>query len=511
MLTRRAMLIGAGGVAGTAAVGTALFRTGPAPDHRFTVVASQIPPVLDVSKAGSSINLLRPTIENVVETMLENDSNGTIRPGVCDWTMSDDAKTIDYHVRPGVKFHNGDLVTAHDIKWSHERILKGLPSYKSRCYDIAHVEALDDRTVRFGFKTSGGTYLRTRGAYVYSKRHFDSVGEAAFSAQPIGTGPYRLSRFKSAEYADFDAFEDYWGEKPALKKARIAYVLEDMTRVAMLRSGEADLIMAVPFSMVPVLQKMGFGRADADVHPTFSVRFQLANPHTPWMDRRVRLAIAHAIDADAMINGLFGGVPHHYAGFGPTEPGYDPTLKPYAYDPALAKRLLAEAGYPNGFKMPFTYFTNSYYGSRETTEVVALYLRKVGIDVQASAVDSSQTIGFNRTYARDPKAVMVTLATAVFASYSDPVEAMRFSYGTKPPNSWYRSKEFDVLIDRAIRARTPEERNAALQACTRKIHEDLPIIPLWNNVVVYMMRDGVRFAPTQHDVPLMRLKDIALA
>jgi peptide/nickel transport system substrate-binding protein len=504
------MLAGAG-IFGVAAAGTALFRSGGTPDRRFTVAVSQSPPVLDVSKAGSSINLLRPTLENVVETMVENDTNGQVRPGLCDWTMSDDMRTIDYHVRPGVRFHNGDLVTAHDVAFSHQRMFKGLPSYKSRCYDLAHVEALDDRTIRFGFRTSGGTYLRTRGAYVYSKRHFDEVGEAAFSAQPVGTGPYKLARFKNAEYADFDAFPEYWGRKPAIQRARMMYVLEDMTRVAMLRSGEADLIMAVPFSMVPVLQQMGYGRADADVHPTFSVRFQLANPHTPWMDRRVRLAIAHAIDSDAMIKGLFGGVPHHFGGFGPTEEGFDPLLKPYPYDPALARRLLAEAGYPNGFVMPFTYFTNSYYGSRETTEVVTLYLRRIGIDVRPTAVDSSQALTFNRTNARDPHAVMVTLATAVFASYSDPVEAMRFSYGTKPPNSWYRSKEFDVLIDRAIRARTDAERADALRACARKMHEDLPIIPLWNNVVVYMMQNGVRFAPTPHDVPLMRLKDITLA
>ena len=161
--------------------------------------------------------------------------------------------------------------------------------------------------------------------------------------------------------------------------------------------------------------------------------------------------------------------------------------------------------------MPFTYFTNSYYGSRETAEVVTLYLRRVGIDVKAAAVDSSQTLGFNRENGRNPKAVMVTLATAVFASYADPVEAMRFSYGTRPSNSWYPSREFDVLIDKAIRANTPEARAEALRNCTRKIHEDIPIIPLWNNVVVYMMRPGIGFAPIQRDVPLMRLKDITQA
>ena len=87
---------------------------------------------------------------------------------------------------------------------------------------------------------------------------------------------------------------------------------------------------------------------------------------------------------------------------------------------------------------------------------------------------------------------------------------MRFSYGTRPPNSWYRSPEFQRLIDAAVRANDDESRAAALRACARKIHEDLQIIPLWNSVVVYMMRQGVRFRPTQRDVPLMRVKDMRL-
>ncbi|MGH7914708.1 MAG: ABC transporter substrate-binding protein [Candidatus Binataceae bacterium] len=369
--SRRQIIIGAGGVA-AATAGGALLRAGPVADRRFTVVVNQIPPVLDMSKVGAAINLLRPTIENVVETLVERDTDGTIRPGVCDWTISPDAKTVEYRVRPGIRFHNGDLLSAHDIKWSHDRIYRGLASYRSRCYDLDHVVVIDDRTVRFLFRTSGGTYLRTRGTYVYSRRYYEAAGEERFCSQPIGTGPYRLTRFKEAEYADFDAFEDYWGGPPPIRKARIFYALEDMTRVAMLRSGEADLIMAVPFPMVPVLSTMGFGRSEANVHPTFSIRFQLVNPSTPWMDRRVRLAIAHAIDADAIINGLFGGVPKHYAGFAPGEAGYDPTLTPYEYDPDLSRKLLAEAGYTNGFEMPLTYFTNNYYGSRETVEAISL-------------------------------------------------------------------------------------------------------------------------------------------
>ncbi len=204
-------------------------------------------------------------------------------------------------------------------------------------------------------------------------------------------------------------------------------------------------------------------------------------------------------------------MPRQYPGFGPTEEGYDPGLKPFEYDPDLSRRLLAEAGHANGFTMPMVYFTNNYYGSRETAEIVTLYLRKVGIEVDAQAMDSAHASAFNREVGADPKAVITSLATAVFASYSDPVEAMRFSYGNRQPNSWYRSPEIQRLIDNAIVARTPETRAAALRAVMRQFREDVPIVPLWNNVVVYMSRPGVQFTPTQRDVPLMRIKDVRLA
>jgi peptide/nickel transport system substrate-binding protein len=504
------MILGGGGVAGALALGSSFASLRRDSDDRVRIAMNQNPATLDMSKAGAGINVLRPAIENVVETLIENDPDGNIRPGVCDWTISPDAKLVEYRVRAGVRFHSGDRVTAHDIKFSHDRLYAGLPSYRSRCYDLARVEVVDDRTARFHFRTSGGTYLRTRGAYVYSKAYFDRVGDAEFSARPVGTGPYRIAEYRDAEYLDLDAFDDYWGGAPAIRKARLLFVLEDMTRVAMLRSGEADVIMAVPYSMVPVLDGLGFGRATAQVHPTFTVRFQLANPDTPWADRRVRLAIAHAIDSDAIISGLFGGLPNHYAGFSPLEPGYDPTLRPYDYNPDLSRRLLREAGYGDGFTMPLVYFANNYYGGRETAEAVTFFLRHVGITVEASALDSAHAIAFNRQYARDRNAVMVALGTGVYANYSDPVEAMRFSYGTRPPNSWYRSPEFQRLIDAAVRANDDESRAAALRACARKIHEDLQIIPLWNSVVVYMMRQGVRFRPTQRDVPLMRVKDMRL-
>ncbi|WP_162806304.1 ABC transporter substrate-binding protein [Sphingosinicella terrae] len=443
--------------------------------------------------------------------MLDNGPDGSVGPGLCEATISDDQRVVEYRVRPGIRFHNGMPVTAEDIAFSHERCMDGQPTYRSRCYDLERLEVVDERTIRFHFRTSGGTYLRTRGTYVFSRSYLRDVGEERFATHPVGTGPYQFVRFVESEFADLDAFPAYWRERPQIHKARIIFAPEDMTRVAMLQSGEADIVMAVPFPMVPELQRQGFARADANVHPTFALRFHMLNPEAPWYDRRVRLAMAHAIDQEAMVNGVFGGIPRTLPGLFPDEVGYDPELRRRAYDPALARRLLAEAGYPNGFRMPLIYFVGNYQGGRETAEVVTLFLRRIGIDVEPEGVDSAGTPAFNREHARNPHSMMVNIATAVFANYSDSVESMRFSYGSRPPNSWYRSPVFDRLVDRAIRAPTEAERAEAVRACVRQIHEDVAIIPLWNNVVVYMMREGVHFRPTNRDVPLLRLRDVTRA
>jgi peptide/nickel transport system substrate-binding protein len=286
------------------------------------------------------------------------------------------------------------------------------------------------------------------------------------------------------------------------------FVPEDMTRVSMLRSGEADMVMAVPFSMVPMLRGAGFGMASADMHPTFSVRFQLANKETPWSDKRVRLAIAHAIDSKAIINGVFAGIPKHYAGFAPGEAGFDPTLPTYSYDPGKARALLAEAGFANGFRMPLVYWTNAYYGMRETTEAVVLYLRAIGIQCDVSGIDAAQGLEMNREAAKDPTARLVTIAPSLLASYGEPAEAMRQGYTSGSPYSWYHDKGFDAMVKRAATSADPHDYEAALRACARKIHDDMPIVPVWNNVAVYMMRPRIAFTPTARDIPGMSLRNV---
>jgi peptide/nickel transport system substrate-binding protein len=506
--TRREILRGAVALAGLAAVGCSRPQAHREGDDRLVVGMNQMPATLDFSLAGGGTNSVRPLIENIIEGLVSRTHAGDIVPSLADWTASDDARTIRFKLRQGVKFHNGAPFTSEDVLFSHQRLSEHAPLYRGRTRSLKHVEIIDEHTVDFHFATSGLSFVRSFVIQIFSKRYHDEVGEERFVAEPVGTGPYRLAHYRRFEYADLDAFEDYWGGKPPVSRVRVVFVQEDMTRIAMLRSGEADIVMATPFSMVPMLRQAGYESVQADVHPTFSVRFQLANSNTPWADRRVRLAIAHAIDAPAIISGVFGALPKHYAGFAPGELGYDPDLKPYPYDVARARALLAEAGYADGFRMPLTYWENSYYGIRETTEAVVLYLKSVGIQCDVAGIDTTQGLAMNRSLAKDPHARAVTIAPALLASYADPIEAMRQGYSSASPYSWYHDPQFDALFTEALKSTDVHVQDVALRKCAHKLHDDLPIIPLWNNVIVYTMRPGVSYVPTARDIPSMLLKDL---
>lgn len=506
---RRTLMWGAAGAAGLTAVGLAA-RADRGHD-RFVVVNNQMPTGIDYARLGTGVNSARALMENVSEPLVDKDEAGNPTPGLAEWSFSPDGKTVEFQLRRGVHFHNGMPFTAEDVLFSHQRMDKYSALYRGRTRSLERVELIDDHCVRFHFKQPAISFVRTRILFIFSKRYFDEVGEEGFATAPVGTGPYRIVAFRRFEYCDLDAFDDYWGGPPQIKRIRMAFVQEDMTRVAMLRSGEADLITATPFPMVPVLERLGFLRRQADMHPTFSVRFQMANKSTPWADLRVRQAVAHAIDSEAIIKGLFGGIPPHYASFAPGEEGYDPSLKPYRYDPDLSRRLLAEAGYSGGFVLPLVYWSQSYYGIRETTEAVVLYLKAVGIQCQVGAIDSTQGLTMARSNAKDTGARIATIAPALYASYADPTEAMRQGYSNLSPYSWYDDPTFNAALKGAMDSVDQAEREAYLRACARRLHEDLPIIPIWNNVVVYMMRAGVSYTPSARDIPLLQLRNIRIA
>jgi peptide/nickel transport system substrate-binding protein len=493
-------------VAALAAVALAIGTSGAvAQEKTLSVATNAEPDVLDPAKSTSP--QFDTTLWNVYEGFAWQNLNGDATPALAQsWDILDGGKVIVFHLRPGVTFHSGDPLTAQDVVWTHERYAKYAPFYVGISRYIDRVEAVDDQTVKFTFKQPDAEFLAVHPLLITSKAYFDRVGEAEFTKHPAGTGPYKIVNYVPGQYLDVEAYDKYWGPKPQVKKARFYFVQDSNTRVAKLQAGEADLIMATPYNVVDSLQKAGFTIAKLVCQPTTSIQFQLKNPNTPWHDLRVRQAIAYAIDTKSIVKGLLNGVPVHYPRLLPGEVGYDPDLKNYDYDPAKARELMKEAGYPNGFTMPFFVQTGIFFGMEETAEAVTLYLKQnLNIATQSQGLGLAELIGKIFASGRDPSARFVALGGYPIASLPTPLWGIGLAFYGKNPTALYDDPEIDGLFDKAQATFDLAEQATDIKGIMSLEQKDLYIITLWDYVGIYAMKKNVGYTPGKRNLEILYL------
>ena len=271
------------------------------------------------------------------------------------WKESPDGLVYEFKLREGLRFHNGDPFTAEDVKWSFHR-------YRGTAAKLLHdrvkaVEIVDPHRVRFVLHAPWPDFLTfyatpaTGAAWIVPKKYIEKVGEESFKRQPVGLGPYRFARLTPGVELVLDANEQYWRKKPSVKRVVIKGVPDRTTRLAMLKTGEADiayLMVGVEAQTVKADPKLRL------VHVIPSAAWWLDfpeqwNPKSPWNDRRVRLAANLAIDKQGINEAERMGLSRLTGGIIPSVMDFALRLDPYPYDLGRAKRLLAEAGYPNGF------------------------------------------------------------------------------------------------------------------------------------------------------------------
>ena len=271
------------------------------------------------------------------------------------WSVSKDGLAYDFILRKGVKFHNGDPVTAEDVKFSLERYRGGAATtLKER---VAGVDVVDPLHVRIRLKKPWPDFMTfygtpaTGAAWVVPKRYVERVGEDGFKKAPVGAGPYRFVSFTPGIELVLEANESYWRKTPNVKRLIFRSVPDDTTRLAMLKRGEADIAYSIRGPLAEELKRTS-GLTLKPTSPTFTEWLTFTeqwDPKSPWADKRVRLAAALAIDRQALNESEYLGyakvsssiIPHAFQFYWPAPP--------FGHDPARAKALLAEAGYPKGF------------------------------------------------------------------------------------------------------------------------------------------------------------------
>jgi peptide/nickel transport system substrate-binding protein len=272
------------------------------------------------------------------------------------WTESPDGLVYEFQLRPGLRFHNGDPCTAEDVQFSFARY-KGSGATELHA-KVKRVEVVDPLTVRFhlhapwpDFMTFYGT-TATAAGLVVPKHYLQQVGEDGFKHHPIGLGPYQFIRHTPGVELVLEAYEGYWRHVPHVKRVIIKGVPEDTTRLAMLKTGEADIAIAfLDGAVAQEVQRDPQLTLVATRHPSvFWVEFaDQWNPQSPWHDRRVRLAANYALDRQAINDAACVGYCTPTGVIVPRVMDFALPVEPLPYDPAKATQLLAEAGYPHGF------------------------------------------------------------------------------------------------------------------------------------------------------------------
>jgi peptide/nickel transport system substrate-binding protein len=319
------------------------------------------------------------------EGLVGRDHDGRLVPALAkSWEVSKDGLRIKFTLNERAKFHNGEPVTAKDVKFSIERAMRPELKYRGGpglMRSIDRIEVMDDHHLTVYFKSPCPAFFdfSTQHLGIVPKAYVEKVGDEEFAKHPIGAGPFRWIDYQQDVFVNVEAVEDHYRRVPRVKTLHCKSVLEEATIMAMFKAGEADIVQ-IPFTTYPEVKddpKIGIVWSKFVCGCTLTF-YDLAFPNeqSPFHDVRVRRAASYAIDRKAISEKLLHGAAEPWGDIlAPYHPGVDPNIKPHPYDPEKATALLKEAGYPNGFD------TTLPYGivDKMEAQAVAADLARVGI------------------------------------------------------------------------------------------------------------------------------------
>jgi peptide/nickel transport system substrate-binding protein len=444
---------------------------------------------------------------NIFEALIQFDKDDNMLPGLAEsWKALSDT-TWEFRLRKGVKFHDGSDFTADDVLFSMERIrtMQRSPNPFNTFIANRTVEKVDDHTVRFVNREADPlivNYLPQLA--ISSSKAGQNATQDDFNQgrAAIGTGPYRFVRWAPSDRVVLERHESYWGPKPDFQRVTFRPIPNDVARVASLLAGDVDIIENIPTADVKGL------RSDPKitVSSALSVRMMYlhldrhreVSPHmtakdgspipNPLHNLKVRQALSAAINRQAIVERLMENEAEPAAQFlAPRYPGSSQKLKPTPFDLNRARALLAEAGYPNGFRITLHGPVNRYPNDARVLEAIAQMFTRAGLEAKVETLPPANF--FTRASTGGPGGVpefSVIFAGGGTAS-AEPASALipliltnDRSKGTGVANRGrYSNPKVDDLVLRAVKVMDDRQRNAMLAEATEIAFEDLGMIPLY--------------------------------
>lgn len=445
---------------------------------------------------------------NIYDALVNRKPDMAIIPGLAERWEQKDALTWVFYLRKNVTFHNGDPFTADDVVFTFERF-KQQKVAGDIVSSVDSVKKINDHTVEITTKSPYASFLTTMvKVFIIDKNYVTKVGDQEFNMKPVGTGPYKFKEWVKEDHITLEAYDKYWGGAPDIKTVVFRPISNEATRTAALMSGEVNLITDVPVRDADMIKKNNKVKLvglpslrliylTVDVSREKTPAIDL--PKNPFTNEKVREALRSAIDYDSIVKNVMNG--HAYvAAQGNPKPviGYVDGLTASKYDPERAKKLLAEAGYPNGFTVKFDAPNNRYINDFKVAEAIAGQLSKVGINATLNLMPKSIFFDYIR-----PGDKSTLLLTGWASDTGDGGLWYRLMFYTRNKKNsaggsnrgHYANPAYDELIDKADSAATLPERTKYLQQATIVLQKDMPFIPLYFMEDTYGLSANLEFEP----------------
>jgi peptide/nickel transport system substrate-binding protein len=454
----------------------------PAP---ATVPAGKLTWAINVSLAPSwfdpadTLGIITPfmVLYALQDAMVKPLPGNPIAPCLAEtWSTSEDNLSYEFTIREGVRFHNGEKVTAEDVKFSFERY-RGVAHQVMKAR-VAAIAAVDDRHVRFTMKKPWLDFLTyyssaSGAGWIVPKKYVEKVGDDGYLKAPVGAGPYKFVSFTPGVELVLEAFEGYWRKTPSVKRLVMKVIPDESTRLAALKRGDVDIAYSIRGELAQDLQRTPGLKLEPVVPQTSTWLYfpDQWDEKSPWHDLRVRQAANLALDRDGINQALYLGYCKPTNSIIPYTFPFYWQPPPAVYDPEKARKLLAEAGHPGGFD------AGSYYVDSSTAnvgEIAVNNLAAIGIKLELRPLERA---AFYTGYsAKKYHGGVIQSGSGAFGNAATRLAAFvvkggAFVYGSYP--------DIDALFPKQADENDPKKRAAILARLQQLVFEKAIYAPLW--------------------------------
>ncbi len=453
--------------------GTLIYAAGADPDS--------LDPANTTSNPGEAVGRMMNNF------LVRFDAKLNIHPDLAaKWTQSKDGLTWTFSLRKGVKFHDGTPFNAEVVKYNFERFLGPDKPLRASLHApiIKSVEVMDEYTVRFNLKVPFAFFLNniahSASAMVSPAAHKKWARD--LTLHPVGTGPFKFVEWVRGDHVTVVRNDDYFEGMPRLDKIVIKTVVEDSARVLGLEAGDYDLIVRIPPEDVGRLKREGRVRIYAE-QSNRAMRIAINATKKPFDDVRVRQALNYAVDKASIVDNIYQGLAAVIPTLvGPLNIGYAP-VKGYPYDPAKARKLLAEAGYPNGFKTSLWTSKGRYPKDFELAQAIQQQLLAVGVEARIETFEWAAYAAIRRKPKDEAKHELFLIGWSPSTGEARwgiwPITACSQWTPGGPNDSYYCNPALDQLMDKATAATSMKERDDYLRKAQELLVQDPAAIYLF--------------------------------